>query len=114
MKKCKRVMALMLIGMLLTEGGVTENCMSQEAECDILEPMVTAQQPTVWEPSETIEVTKEEEKSVHDIRVAVLDSGYTGEENDRIVDSKANFSDSGQLDITLDDNGHGSAMTDII
>ena len=50
MKKCKRVMALMLIGMLLTEGVVTENCMSQEAECDILEPMVTAQQPAVWEP----------------------------------------------------------------
>lgn len=131
MKRCKRVMAVILTGMMLSEGVLAQNCGAQVVESEVCQSMATPQEPV---PSEMVEPTKapditlgenisaptvsleksQEEKSCSNIRVAVLDSGYTGVRNKRIVDSGANFSDSGREGDIADDNGHGSAMADII
>ena len=122
----RRIIAGILVGILLSEGMFTQNLMAQDLELDrghlevtpqvplrnLIEEEITGEGDNTAPSSITQET--EDDNPFQGITVAVLDSGYTGEQEERILDSQANFSDSGKDGVTMDDNGHGSAMADII
>ena len=54
--------------------------------------------------------------TTYEVLVAVLDTGFAtnGLYDNRIADSKMNFSSSGDSDSVLDDNGHGTKVSNLI